>query len=288
LTELNEGDVEVDGYVLGAKHPVFIESLDPGFASSRVQDVDNPVGDNRTFGRDFLTGPAWTLELVVNELDAAGALATVGALAAVWRADKVRATPGAESVLRYRLGGRTRRVYGRTRRFAYTPDGVASGVIQVTADFTTSDTYHYDDAERTVAVRLVPPTTGGFIAPFTAPVVTVSTGDAQGIISAVGGDTAAPFAVTFQGPVTNPKLVGDGWEIELRATIPYDRSVTVDTRRKTVLRDDGANLAGALTHRSRLASARLDPGPEHVVFSGVDATGTASAVLRWRPTYIGL
>lgn len=288
MTELIEGDFELDGYRLGSTEPIFVEAFDPGVVESRVQDTDNPVGSDRAFGRDRLTGPTWTLDLVVNEYDAAGALAALGALQKAWRADEVRATPGAESALRYAIGGRTRLVYGRSRKLAYSPNGISSGVVQATAEFVTSSPYIYGDEVRSVSVRFVPPTTGGFTAPFTAPIVTAQTGEVQGPIEDVGGEAPAPFRVTFEGPITNPKVTGDGWEMELLASIPYDRTVTIDTRTKTVLRDDGANLSGSLSHKSNLGTARLSPGPDYIVFSGVDKTGTSTCLVEWRPVYVGL
>lgn len=287
---LREGEIEVAGYVLGASpdSAVFIESFDPGIADVRTQDVDNPVGDDTAFGRDFFTGPTWTLDLVVNRRNAAEALQTLGELSAVWRADAVRSTPGAEVVLRYALGGRTRRVYGRPRKFAYTPNGLTSGVILATAEFKARNLVYFDDDERVLPLQIIPPSSGGFTAPFTAPIIPAPTGEVQGPIADVGGDIPAPFTVTFNGPITNPRVAGNGWEIELRDSLAWDQSVTVDTRLKTVKRNDGANLSGKLTHRSNLGTARLTPGPDYVTFSGYDATGTATARVAWRPAYAGL
>lgn len=283
---LSDGDLELDGYPIGQDWPVFVEGLDPGYPEVRSQDADNPVGDGRLFGRDFLTGPTWTLDLVVNTGSSAEARQALGELVRRWRA--ARTVAGKESVLRYRVGGETRLVFGRPRNLAPDPAGIDSGAITATGTFVCSDHLHYGDDQRTLAqLRLVPPPTGGFVAPFTAPIVTASTGELQGVIDDVGGDAPAPFTARIKGPVTNPYLTGDGWRIELRTTLAHDETVTIDTRKNTVLSNLRGSLGGTLTRYSRLAAARLLPGPDRVSFGGVDATGTATATITWRPAFDG-
>lgn len=284
---MNEGDFELDGYAMGLGLPVVVEGFDPGEASWTVQDVVSPVGGRRLFGRDTLTGPTWVFDMATNTRTPAEARAALSALASAWR-PVYTSQPGAESVLRYMVGGEVRRVYGRPRKFAPILNGLTqSGVALASGEFVTSDAYSYADTARLVIVTMTPPPTGGFTAPFTTPIVTVPIGEVQGQIDDVGGEAPAPFIVTFQGPITNPKVSGNGWEIELQTTLAYDRSVTIDTRKATARRSDGANLSGYLTHRSHLGTARLTPGPDYVAFSGVDATGTATCTVTWRPTYHG-
>ena len=72
-----------------------------------------------------------------------------------------------------------------------------------------------------------------------------------------------------------------GWEIALTGSVAYDQTIIVDTMAQTVTRQsDGASFAHALTYSSDL-SARLAPGAQEVVFSGLDVTNTASVDVRW-------
>ena len=69
--------------------------------------------------------------------------------------------------------------------------------------------------------------------------------------------------------------------IALNTTIAYDQTIIVDTMAQTVTRaSDGASFAHVLTYSSDL-SARLSPGGQEVVFSGLDTTNTASVDVRW-------
>lgn len=283
---LNDGDLELDGYPIGKAWEVFAENLDPGFPAVRHQDSDTPHGDGRRFGRDYLGGPTWSMDLVVNQYTAADARRVAGELARRWRAN--RSTPGAESVLRYNIGGETRLVYGRPRNFAPDPAGINSGVITATATFDCTDHLAYGDQQRTVQVQLVPDPTGGFTVPFTAPLVIGTTAERQGTIPDVGGTEPAPFEATIYGPVSNPYLAGNGWRIELQTSIAHDDWIIVDTRRATALRRNGASARGTMSRFTRLTEARLLPGADLVRFGGIDATGTARAVVAWRPTFDGL
>jgi len=93
--------------------------------------------------------------------------------------------------------------------------------------------------------------------------------------------------VQIHGPISNPTVSGPGWRLQLGYTLAHDQWVTINTRRNTVLRNDGANLAGRLSRTSRLANARLAVGQTEITFTGTDATATSWCELRWRPAYYG-
>src|SRR5690606_20764520 len=101
----------------------------------------------------------------------------------------------------------------------------------------------------------------------------------------VGGDTDTWPVITIRGPVAQPsiRLVGTDVAVRLDTTLAGDRSVTIDPRpwARSVLRDDGASLAGAL-RGSPLAALRLPPGQTVVHFGGTDLSGQSSASIRWR------
>lgn len=273
-TGLDDGSFELDGFPFGGElDSVIVQpgGFDPGVAEWRVQDQDNPSGDGVVFGRDLLSGPTWAFTFLTNEYTAPDALDSLEAMAGLWLDNANRSVPGAVSVLRYNIGGRIRRVYGRPRRWSATvTPGLWGGVTPAVADFKCVDALHYDDELRTLQFGIVP---------------------GSGVIASVGGSASAPFVATIHGPITNPWVAGPGWRFDFLTTLSSSQSLIVDTRpwAKTVLRQDGVSLAGTLTHDSTaLSDARLLPSSAELTFGGVDTTHTATCSVSWRPTYRSL
>ena len=159
ISALSDGEFELDGFAFGGENDSVIVQpggFDPGTADWRVQDQDSPNGDGVVFGRDWLSGQTWGFTFLTNEYTAGDALNSLEAMAALWKGNASRSTPGAVSILRYGIGGRTRRVYGRPRRWslAVTPD-LWGGVAPVVADFQCEGALHYDDDLRTIDVGVV-------------------------------------------------------------------------------------------------------------------------------------
>ena len=286
MAVLQDGDFELDGYLFSGsrRQPLYVLGFNIETARSRDQDVPNPMAPELLQGRDQRTPPLWKFGFRVGHGGAVATLAALAKLTAAW--NKLAAVPGAESVLRYAVAGRTRLVYGRAREMA--PDYSMLydiGRVVSTGDFQPRDVWHYADELNTLTVGLVPVSSGGLVAPLRSPLTTVAGAQRQGLVT-VGGDAPAPVELVFKGPVVNPKASSAGWEVGLNATLAYDQSVTVNTRTGTVLRNDGASLAGALTRRTYLPDARLRPGDRELIFSGTDQTGTASCTMRWRNTFI--
>jgi hypothetical protein len=271
--------------------PLGVLGLDTGSAEVRDQDKPNPVGDGVLFGRDTLGGPTWAFDINTDAPDATSALAHASRLATAWRSG--RDQTGVALPLTYHTGGRVRRVYGRPRRYSGpTPDLMTNkGKARITADFQCVDHLHYDEAQRSVTVRLVTDTSGGWVLPDQWPIDTLAGGQRQGVIDDVGGDATTPFRLQFTGPISAPWAAGPGWRVELPdLTLAYDQYVTVLTHpwALTVTRNDGANLAGALSPRTRLLQARMRPGKGEFTFGGIDPTNTATCTLSWRPAWHGL
>ncbi|MFC3299644.1 hypothetical protein FJV46_10715 [Arthrobacter agilis] len=289
VTDLLHGDFELDGYVIGGDRdrPVYIKSFLPGRSDVRSQDFDNPVGDGRLFGRDAALGSTWSFSFGMASESSAASLAALNSLSAAWK--YVHREPGAESVLRYKVGGRVRRVYGRARHFDYDPNYVFfTGYAVASGEFVTSDAVHYEDALRSVSVGLLAEVSGSQPLPSALPFTFAPGGPRSGIIQDVGGDAPAPVEVTFAGPVTGPSATIGGQLVALPGlTLAFDQSVTVNTRTMTVTRNDGASLAGALSRRTYLEDVRLQPGLSEVVYSGSDLTGTSRCTVAWRPAHYG-
>lgn len=293
MADLKDFQFELDGYAFGLDLPVLLTDggFSPGTAEWRTQDQEVAQGDGTTFGRDFLSGPSWTWELGTDREDPVSALQTLNSFARVWRADPRRVKPGSVSTLRYRVGGRTRQVYGRPRRFAAAPaNAILSGWIPITCDFACADALHYSDVEESTSVAITTSNSGGLRAPLKEPLSTVTQGaeTVSGIM--VSGDAPTWATVEFTGPVSRPYVdVGD-WHCGLTGSLADGETVVIDSRpwARTVLRDDGASLAGRLDRRSYLDSMLLAPGIYPIVYGGGSSVATSTATIRWRSAFYAL
>jgi hypothetical protein len=283
---LLDGEFDLGGYVMGDTRPVYVEEFDPGANTLGVQDVDNPAGNDRRFGRDKRYGSSWAFGLVINQKTQAGAATVASDLERVWAPEKYK--PGEVVALRYGFAGRTRLVYGRPRRYA-APSlyGAKNGIVRVSTDFLRADAFHYDDDVRFARLDMHGGRSGGLKGPLKGSLKTVAGGVRQGVIPAVGGDASTPPLIKIQGPIANPSVWGNGWWVELATSLKFDQSVTIDTRMGTVLRNDGANLGGTLSRRSRLPNVRMKPGSASLSFRGQDLSGTSHAIVEWRPAFYG-
>lgn len=256
-----------------------------------TDDTPRPRGDGRQFGLDYRGATTVTFELKLLGDSEAEVRQRRADLAKVWRADVVRSTPGAVAALSRMVDGRPRVAYGRPRRFAPTGKYARQGVLEVIADFAMVDDCWYDPQVEQLAVPLVPPPSGGLVAPLTTPLTTTPPVAMPGAI-VVGGDLPAWPVITFFGPVLAPAVQVTGlWTLALDLNIPAGQSITVDTRpwRRTVLSSDGGSFAGAVTRGSvRLAKASIPPGEYEVALRGQDVSGTAHMNFAWQNTYADL
>jgi hypothetical protein len=270
-----------------AATPVFnVTTPTFGDVGIRTSDYDNPRADGRSFGADLRSGVTISFDLGVRASSEAVVRSAEADLARAWRGDAVRTTPGGVAELHLCYAGVERVVYGRPRRYAANrAEAATAAFISVVADFDCVDDVLYDVVEDVVALDIVPASHGGLVGPLAAPLSTTTSSDRSTVID-VGGSLAAWPVIEIDGPITNPYVEVVGlFRVELATALAYDDSVTVDTRpwARTVLRNDGASLAGKLTRTSpRLPDAGLPPGSYELGFGGLDATGTATARVRWR------
>jgi hypothetical protein len=267
---------------------------DVGDVDIRVADVDRPRMDGRAFGVDFRSGRTVSFDLGVRARTELDARSEAARLAAAWRADAVRLTPGGVAELRARYAGRERVLFGRPRRFAPIYSDVrVNGLVTVTADFACIDDLFYAPEDDTVQFGIVPPLGGGLVTPLAAPLSTTMSSDRS---QAVYIDSEMPVwpVVEIFGPIANPvlKVVGtDGssFTFDVRVSLLYDETVTIDTRpwARSALRNGTANVAGSV-RGTRLSKASLAPGIYEVGLKGNDPTGTARVRLSWRSTYTSL
>lgn len=288
MNQLLDGDFELDGFLLSGSNldGLAITALQRSASNDRTQDEYNPMGDDLYLGRDFRSPPKWLFSLTVGDGPQEEVMRQLSQVARAWH-DAPRG-PGEESVLRYRVGGETRRMYGRARNFHPEPEALFSlGRLLASAEFQARESLQYGDDESSVTLTLVYQSGGGLVSPLVSPLTTTASTPRQGLLT-VTGDAPAPVLVTFRGPVTNPSAESTGWVIALNTTLAYDQSVTVDTRRGTVLRNDGVSLGGALSRHTYLPDARLKPGAREIIYRGTDATGTSTCTVAYRPAFYGL
>ncbi|WP_159795639.1 phage distal tail protein [Puerhibacterium puerhi] len=264
------------GHVNGPWRTLDWEVIDLG-----VETTDAVINGRTLFGRDTAIPPVWRLRfrsLVPG--GEAGAQDAVARLVQAWRTANT-ASPGTDVPLRYYIAGRWRRVWGRPRRLTVpTADPlVTRGRAEVTAEFQLTEAIHFDDTSQSAQVFGIPPSTGGIVAPLVSPLTTTKTSDIAYRFITVGGDIPAPIKVTFTGHATNPWARIGGKMVRLNGSIAAGQSVTVDSRAMTVLRNDGASVAGMLNRTTRLADLRLAPGTHEIQFGG--GSGEASVTVAW-------
>lgn len=265
----------VSSLVFGKAGTTYLTTEHPQIVGgdSRFGDVDLEREDGTAFGEDYTSGKSVVFELGVDTTRAAnphvaGADA-LEVLESAWRDPKWREHSDAVAVLRSRaVPGRTRRCYGRPRRYEETTSRAShKGYSTAIADFALQDGKWYDDAEQSKTVQR-----GSLFA-------------APGSIT-VGGSQRTWPVIVLNGPLVNPIVTVGDWALGLTATISAGQSVTLDPRPwvRTMLRSDGANMAGARTASTPpLRKCYLNPGVH--LFALLANSGTGNATIRWRSAW---
>lgn len=280
-----EGSFDLDGFEFGGAFAEsgFITTMTPGSATVVNNDAGYPRQDGTRFGRDYRSGQTLGFKTVVvpphdGDGTDVGCQDRFGLLASAWLADEVRATPGAVSVLRMTRNGRTRRVYGRPRRFEPPDDADRFGWFSVDMDFACVDHLYYGDSELVTTISMEHPSVGGLVGPLIGPIDAESAGEGLQLMH-VGGTQPAWLKMVIHGPIVDPIVEVVGlWSIKLNVSLASDDWIEIDPApwNRLIKRRDGANMAGKLTQGSqRLTQMRIPPGPQQVLLRGVDPTVTA-------------
>lgn len=261
-----------------------------GEAAVTTEDADRPRDDGVLFGQDWRGGMTATFELGMAGTTEMHARQLQAEAQRAWRGDSIRGVPGAVAALTTQVGGQLRTVYGRPRKF--TPGPVVPQTCRASATATfdcVTDVWY--GPEQTVRIDLpTAPAGGGLTFPFTWPAVFAGSAEAGGGVT-VAGTLPSPVVAELYGPISNPALRMTGlWTLPLTTSIPAGQMVTLDSRpwRQTILRGDGASLAGFLSRTARLSTAVMPPGSYEAALIGSDPTGTAYALVRWQNAYAGL
>jgi len=263
--------------------------FDPGSNDWLIQDQADPFSGATRMGRDVRQGSTFTWSLHVNTVDEETALDALDELADAWSPDNL--SGGDIMVLRYKVGGRTRRVYGRPRRFAQSPDNrILSGMMPVTADFKRVDPLFYDDSPESITLGVAYESEGGFIFPVTFPVMTLPGGFHPGETFVSGRRRTWPI-IRLDGPLTSPQIQTDDWLLNMPSlTLNEGHYVEIDTRpwKRTIMLDGTSSIPGAVSVKTRLRDLSLSPGHQSFGFRAISGTGTGSATISWYPAYASL
>ena len=291
MAELLDGQFEIDGVTFGGPYDrVKIVKVDFPVPSWGTEDSDNTFTPGLMMGTDLLRPGQFVFELRTDTYTIDNAKAAAEELAAAWLRGGTR-KPGDMSILRYRVGNRVRRVYGRGRNYSHDFDQWSySGTSPILASFDMDRHLFFDDLERDVLVGYTPPVTGGLVAPLSAPLTATGTGatGVGGFIGDVGGTAPTPVVIELHGPTQYATVVGDTWSVEYAKPIAADQVVTIDTRHPYSLVYDnfGRILNGNLSWKTNLQRATITPGSEMISYKGYDTTNTSYARVKWRAAYM--
>ena len=285
---LGNGQFEINGYKFGCDDPVKVLTLQTGGLKWRVQDQENPVADGVWFGSDYVDPEPINMDASVTGATPAEAREELARFSLAWHSWR-RSTPNTEVALRYGIHGEERVVYGRPRDFAFDETTLwaqprAAGSLV----FERSGHLFYGSA-RELSLTITPGKAGGLIFPIVFPWGTTQGGIRQGVIEEGGGVVPTDdVTLTVKGPINRPIIRGAGWQVALSTNLAWDRSITVNTRSKTVLWDNGSSAAGVLSRRTRLADITIPPGSSEIRFEGEDQSGTSQLIVSWRPAYTSI
>lgn len=302
MTILQEHQFEIlpnlsatDGFVFGADARVGVneDGFDPGETEWLSQDKQNSRRGVNGFGRDVKVAKTWVWESYVNAGRVADAVQTIEDFEGAWGPDEIMMTPGAVTAVRYQLAGRTRRIYGRPRRFAAPPTNeILVGKVDITHDFALVDAHTYDDVASSANVLFNSSApAGGFILPAAPPLVSLP-GSTNGNGSVyVGGNARAYPKIRLNGAWVNPTISTPDWTIKWTGTIPTLGWIEIDTRpwQLTVLDQAGASQVKGLARQTYLEDIYFKPKTiNQVTLGGAAPTGTASAYISWRNTWTSI
>lgn len=284
-----------DGFVFGIGAGISLNDggFDPGETSWTIQDQQNDRRGVLGFGRDVRSPRTWVWGTHTNKEDAATAVDILDQFSAAWAPDELVRTPGALTAIRYRIAGRNRRVFGRPRRFAAPPTNlIMNGFVPITHDFQCVDSYTYDDLESSSLILYNSSVSGGgFTLPATLPVNTIPSKGNGSAQLAVGGNARAYPIVRFNGPWTNPAVSDGNWTLSWTGSVATGGWVQIDCRpwMLTVMDQSGASRAGGLPRQTWLEDYWFAPGSRpQMSLDGAAASGSASALVRWRNTWTSI
>lgn len=263
----------------GTSYPVLATNIQSYNVNN--QDFQVPLADEVRMGLDtFQAGPiTFTIGVIDNAPmayipntlpDALTAQSSklLTALQKEWKANEVKQRYGELKPITYCDGyGVVRRIYGRPRKFTYTPKRKGSQYHKVTAEYARADTLSYTDIEYSVSL----------------------TNNAAPVsYTRDGGDADAWFRVVLTGPMTNPLIQLGDQQIQLQYTIPSLIEVEVNSYpwSRRIIDSNGLNLRTTLIGNTLyLDQLKLPPDePIPMSYTATGTSGSSGCVVLWRDT----
>lgn len=294
ITGLHVGQYQLgDDIVFGTRSPWIVknkhlvQSFDVSDSSGYYGDAQYPNEDGTKFGVDFISGMVLTFDIALWNRGNQG-YDDLARLKKAWKNKKYRQTPNALTTIRMNRGGRTRRCYGRPRKFKETYGTIERGWAPITCDFQCADVVFYDDQETQHTVGLSNPPTAGLVLPATAPLSITQYAEAYTNILVDGDYDTWPVFV-IRGPVVNPTIAYDNkWKMQLAINLNFSESLAIDTRpwHRTTLLNGLINKSGFFTAQSPvMRQMQLEPGFHDIVYTGSDASLTSTLSIGWRSAW---
>jgi hypothetical protein len=261
-------------------------SVDPG--SAITQNTPLVGEDGLQFGIDTHTG---LLVTFTGHVWSAGgtplqAMDAWNAWSGQWNDYAVRLQNNVMSQLRcyHPMSNVIRNLYGRPQQCNAVLAEASQGYIAFTASFQAADPNFYSDTLSQLSINQLPADTGGFISPFTPPLMVASNTTTQNTLALNTGSLPTWPIIQFIGPVAYPALsyVNTPVNIGYNGIIGAGQILTIDTRpwARTALLN-GLSVAGNLTG-DRMVNMRLFTGGTVFSYSGQDPYGESSCVVTWQ------
>lgn len=312
--DLEEYQFELEDVVFGVDRDMGVVegSFTPGGPDIRMKDAEYDSSDGGRPGRDYYGKSTWSWQFFADGATSTEALDMLEALKSVWPTEELRKQPNLLVPLRYNLGERTRRVYGRPRRWSPVVNNtLGHGTAGVAADFHVFDHRFYDDNEQSMAVPIVTTTRdSGVLVPFVPPFTSRRPAAPRLLKITVGGKVPTPFVTVIKGPVNRPRVritgtptpkpdgtpwrdsngkTFEGLTIEIPSLVSANDEVTVDSHpwARTVTSSSGAGVR-TNPRITKLDQLLLPPGSYQIAFTGEDPTGTSEATVKWRNAHLSL
>jgi len=257
--------------------------MPPKIGSYNVQNQDTqiPLSDTMLFGQDTFQGGTLTFKIGVkdnapvrympNTLPAdlvTKASKLLGVLQGEWKADEIKQQfGGAKALIHCDQYGVTKQIWGRPRKFEYTPKTQTSQWRSVNAEFVRLDTLCHADSETLAALTV----------------------GAAPVFYATGGDAPAWFRVLLIGPQSHPIVNVGNNEIELDLDILAGVTVEVSSYPwiRRVVDSNGVNWRNAVIGATKYLDQLRLPASSPVAMSwSASSTSAASKCLvLWRDAY---
>lgn len=281
MVNLREGQYQIGDLLFGNGTMIRVNSVEATGYTSNANDYQNPLSDEIRFGKDFITPATLLFDVGIMDNYALPGYSIPGivrgdtlmeAMHKEWRADEVRQFWGYQKSIIYKRAGQQRRVFGRPRAFSAQPRKDKPGFYAVTCDYQRSDSFSYDDTEKSVSV------------------VPTGAGTTSANIVRTGGKAPTWVQVFIIGPINNPVLkFGNLFTMSIQHNLAAGKIIELNSYpwERRVIDSDGFNLNPKLIAPSvYLDQARLPAETTIPVgLSGSSTTGATQAIFNWREAY---